>query len=279
MLDTQVPPEQQLVAAREQAQWSCEQVASALNLPLRTIELLEAGEFTALHGHIYIVSYLRAYAALFSLDGEALVAAYKQQGITTPEYTEPAMHSGKLSAKFEHQSNHTLYGVLAAVLIVVVVGLITAKPVITDTPTQLPALSEVTLETHNGLTTISALENLPDTNPTADLLPKPEVKAKNANKQTQKAAHLAPMASNTPQDESELSFQFSADCWVEVYDGDNKKIYSALKRAEQRLELQGKPPFRVTLGYAPGVSLSYNGQPVSIDAENAKFKQLVLGNS
>lgn len=277
MPDSPVLPQQQLVAAREQAKWSCEQVACALNLPVKTIELLEAGEFSALHGHIYIVSYLRAYAALFSLDGEALVSTYKQQSAEEQVYIEPAMHSGKLSAKFEHQSNHTLYGVLAAVLIVLVVGLITAKPMLNESPTQLPVLSEVTLETPSGLTTVSALENLPNKNPTADLLPKPD--ALELKSVPQKVAKLAPMASNIPLDESNLSFQFSADCWVEVYDGDNQKIYSALKKAQQRLELQGKPPFRVTLGYAPGVSLSYNGQPVSIDAENAKYKQLVLGNS
>jgi cytoskeleton protein RodZ len=78
---------------------------------------------------------------------------------------------------------------------------------------------------------------------------------------------------------SELSFQFSADCWVEVLDGDNQKIFSSLQKAQERLVLEGKPPFHVTLGYAPGVSLSYNGEPIEIDAKNAKFKKLVLGNS
>jgi cytoskeleton protein RodZ len=78
---------------------------------------------------------------------------------------------------------------------------------------------------------------------------------------------------------SSLSFTFSADCWVEVRDGDNQKIFASMQRAQERLELQGKPPFRITLGYAPGVALSYNSQPVTIDSRNSNVAKLVLGNS
>lgn len=77
-----------------------------------------------------------------------------------------------------------------------------------------------------------------------------------------------------------LNFDFTDDCWVEVRDRDNKIIFSDLKRAEETLSLLGRAPFRILLGFAPGVSLAYNGQPVDIliDKSNNSAR-LTVGRS
>ncbi len=75
-----------------------------------------------------------------------------------------------------------------------------------------------------------------------------------------------------------LTFVFTEDCWVEVKSTDGENLYSDLNRAGRTLVLTGQAPFRVLLGYAPGVSLSFNGEPVPL----ARFSRnnvanLVLG--
>ncbi|MCK5881040.1 MAG: DUF4115 domain-containing protein, partial [Sinobacterium sp.] len=81
--------------------------------------------------------------------------------------------------------------------------------------------------------------------------------------------------------QSTLNFRFTADCWVEIVNGDNERVHASLKKSDEFFELSGKPPFRITLGYAPGVSLSYNGEPVAININSTgnKLTKLVLGNS
>jgi len=78
---------------------------------------------------------------------------------------------------------------------------------------------------------------------------------------------------------AQVRFRFSADCWIEVRNGDSRVIYSSMKRADDVLELSGKPPFKVTLGYAPGVSVSYNGEPVAIPSGSGHVAKIVLGES
>lgn len=77
-----------------------------------------------------------------------------------------------------------------------------------------------------------------------------------------------------------LIFNFINDCWVEVRDRDNKIIFADLKRAEETLNLLGRAPFQILLGFAPGVSLAYNGKPVDIVIDKSNNSaRLTVGRS
>ncbi|MFA5494150.1 MAG: RodZ domain-containing protein [Porticoccaceae bacterium] len=62
----------------------------------------------------------------------------------------------------------------------------------------------------------------------------------------------------------ELTFDFHADSWVEVIDANDHILAVDLYRSGDRLALDGKPPFRITLGHAPGVAISYRGAAVEL---------------
>ncbi|ROL93419.1 RodZ family helix-turn-helix domain-containing protein [Pseudomonas protegens] len=74
----------------------------------------------------------------------------------------------------------------------------------------------------------------------------------------------------------QVQIQFSADCWAQVIDGNGKILLSALKRKGETVDVSGKPPFAVRLGYARGAQISYNGQAVDIapftSGETARLK-------
>ena len=61
-----------------------------------------------------------------------------------------------------------------------------------------------------------------------------------------------------------LMFSFTEDCWVEVRSEQGENLYSDLNRSGQTLILNGQAPFRILLGYAPGVTLAFNGEPVEV---------------
>ena len=67
-----------------------------------------------------------------------------------------------------------------------------------------------------------------------------------------------------PGEEHVLVFQFTQDCWVEVTDATGASLHGDLERAGDHLEVRGEAPFTITLGYAPGVQLEYNGESVML---------------
>ncbi|WP_110993497.1 RodZ domain-containing protein [Pseudomonas sichuanensis] len=86
------------------------------------------------------------------------------------------------------------------------------------------------------------------------------------------AAAPAPVAAGS----GSVHIQFTADCWTQVSDGNGKVLFSAIKRKGDSLELTGKPPFAVRLGFARGAQVSYNGQAVDVapftSGETARLK-------
>ncbi|MFT0868575.1 RodZ domain-containing protein [Pseudomonas sp. CAM1A] len=103
------------------------------------------------------------------------------------------------------------------------------------------------------------------------------------------AAPAAPVAATTPvapaapaeaapapAGSAKVHIQFTADCWTQVSDGNGKVLFSAIKRKGDSLELTGKPPFAVRLGFARGAQVSYNGQAVDVapftSGETARLK-------
>ena len=61
-----------------------------------------------------------------------------------------------------------------------------------------------------------------------------------------------------------LHFTFIEDCWVEVRDGDDVSVFQDIAQDGEVLDLFGRAPFRILLGYAPAVELTYNGSRVAL---------------
>jgi cytoskeleton protein RodZ len=61
-----------------------------------------------------------------------------------------------------------------------------------------------------------------------------------------------------------LILRFNSQSWTEVYDSEGKRLLFDLYKPGQVKAVEGKPPFRIRLGYADGVELTYNGKPVDM---------------
>ncbi|HEY9149116.1 MAG TPA: DUF4115 domain-containing protein, partial [Gammaproteobacteria bacterium] len=71
------------------------------------------------------------------------------------------------------------------------------------------------------------------------------------------AGEASPITATTPV--SQLELRFEADSWTEVEDNAGRSLTYGLIKGGRTLQLTGEAPFRVFLGYAPGVSVYYNG--------------------
>ncbi|MGY4534204.1 cytoskeleton protein RodZ [Pseudomonas sp. TE3786] len=76
--------------------------------------------------------------------------------------------------------------------------------------------------------------------------------------------------------EGVVAMDFNANCWIQLTDGNGKVVVSGLKRAGEKLEVSGKAPLELRLGFARGVQVRYNGQLVDVapftSGETARIK-------
>lgn len=76
--------------------------------------------------------------------------------------------------------------------------------------------------------------------------------------------------------EGVVSLEFTANCWIQLTDASGKVVVSGLKRTGEKLEVSGKAPLELRLGYARGAQVRYNGQSVDVapftSGETARIK-------
>ncbi|MDE0422054.1 MAG: DUF4115 domain-containing protein [Gammaproteobacteria bacterium] len=75
-----------------------------------------------------------------------------------------------------------------------------------------------------------------------------------------------------------LSIVFQEDSWVEVRDQNGDLVHGDLGRGGDTVTLRGKAPFDILVGYAAGVEISFNGDPVALEpGTRGDVARLVVG--
>ncbi len=62
-----------------------------------------------------------------------------------------------------------------------------------------------------------------------------------------------------------VNLRASEASWIEVRDGEGKRVLSRLLQRDESLDLSAQPPLSLRVGNAKGVSLSYKGQPMDLE--------------
>ena len=62
-----------------------------------------------------------------------------------------------------------------------------------------------------------------------------------------------------------IDLTFSEDCWFEIRTAQGDLLYADLGRSGQSRRYTGAAPFRLKLGYTPGVSLLWNDEPIDLE--------------
>ena len=268
--------------ARESKNLTREAVADQLNLLLGQVVALEENDFARFPGETFVRGHLRSYARLLNIDVSELLKLYGGASINTQRVTQSQVGVKWRPVSLEQKTSRwRRYSGLGATALVLVALWSWQQHRDHAQRLSLTAEGSNAQEFAGGIDSAlsSSAENaLLDS---VQLLPNPETKPQ-AAAPTVAENNSSTEASNTvaAPDVDKLSLRFSADCWIEIKDRDNKLIVATLKHADEKLQIEGRGPFKVLLGYAPGVSMAYNGAPVKVDvSEGSRSTRLIVGSS
>ena len=309
---TRVNPGETLRLARENNGWTLAEVALKLNLTASSLSNLETGAFDKLPGHTFARGYIRAYAKLLGMDQTSLVHEFDLY--TGTDANGSNVHSlGRIEEPV--RVSHTILRIVSLLLLIAVIGggfiwwqdqtSMRAKDLIGLNPEHVEvegadgttrihpldepedqAVAEAKVEGEAPVAAEAAPEQdttaapvLPVAPLTSGAAPAPVAQAAvapTATPATPAAAPAAPAATAPVAGAGKVALQFTADCWTQVTDGTGKVLFGGLKRKGENLELSGKPPLTLRLGYARGAQVTYNGQPVDVapftSGETARLK-------
>ena len=288
-------PGAMISAARVRAGLSQNELAGKVNLLIGQIIALETDRFEQLPGAMFVRAYLRNIARVLVIDEAALTKAYQAQApLTSP----PAIHArtsevGSMRRPIildRVSSARRHWGLAVAALVVASlwgwqqrghdVGRalsLTPDPVNGET-TPLPGGIEEALSGNAETRLMDSVELLTPSKTSVAATSSGATPLIDANASQQQSGTGDSKIVTAEGDQ--LSLRFSADCWVEIKDRDNRVLVASLKHADERLQLQGRGPFRVLLGFAPGVEMAYNGTPVNIEvSQGSRSTRLIVGSS
>jgi cytoskeleton protein RodZ len=306
-----------LRAAREGMEVAPGEVADALNLPVNVIEALEADDFQSLPPTVFTRGYLRSYARLLELEPEEILALYPDAQENTETQESMAESATLLDQPGLKLAGIAAAVVVVLVVLLVwlfsgggedevaqgeagVVGLAEASgPKDTASPaTEIESStagveqslnSEIEIDDNLEHARISENEGLTETvepetagDEQVQPLDPPASDSAPAFREKPDPTTAAPESNSTRRitefGDDVLQLTFVDECWVEVKSTAGDNLYSDLSRAGATLTLEGRGPFRILLGYAPAVSMTFNGEPVTLAPHTRNnVATLVLG--
>ncbi|MDH4166619.1 MAG: DUF4115 domain-containing protein [Gammaproteobacteria bacterium] len=251
---TELPssPGARLRREREARGLSHQQAAESLNLDAMVLTYLEANDFAALDAPVFVKGHLRRYATLLGLDAEEIVSLYEhsRQPLSEPSLVpksrlDMAPVRGKPRWPWVVGGAATFFIASALIAYLSEHGLPWADAALEEPAPQV--LQEVP-----ATTTLAPAG-------ASTSLPAPAEGAKAAAAQpAAPAAATAPIALEPGQ--VSLRLQFSADSWVEVFDGSGKAVLYDLGKAGTERTITATAPLSVTIGNAAAVAVAVNGR-------------------
>jgi cytoskeleton protein RodZ len=258
---------QQLRDARIGRNLSLHDVADRLKLSLRQLEWMEDGEFARLPGATFVRGFVRNYARFLELDSTPLMALLEQEYPSQPQDRAPAMPP---VAAANRAAVKAWWLVLP---LVAMAGVIWQQQGSGANPTAPQGELAPMLHQTASQVAASAPQMAPQASVAAAVKPVAEQAAKlasapsNAMPVAVSPAKVTPQAASAPvaaAGQKTLRLQAQGDSWVSVVDATGKRLVYGTIAAGNSQEVRGVPPFKLKIGNAQQVALSYEGAAVAL---------------
>jgi cytoskeleton protein RodZ len=258
-----------------------QQAAESLNLDPAVLTHLEANDFAALGAPVFVKGHLRRYASMLGLAEDEILSMYDR---SKQQLGEPSLvPKSRLEMAPVRGKPRWPWVVGGAATFFVAAGLIAylsehGLPWIGTNPDEAsaPVLQEVPATTAPGsaaaaTATVAGAAGSAPAAPTAAQPPGPAPFSSSAapaanggatagTSQSVAPAADAPAPVALQPGQVSLQLKFSADSWVEVFDGSGKAVLYDLGKAGTERTITAAAPLSVTIGDAAAVAITVNGR-------------------
>ncbi len=268
-----------------------------LHLPAVTVAAIEADDYAALPGPVFVQGYLRNYARLLNLDEEAVLGTLRG-GRPADSARAPRVRN---NGREEIRSSHFAVRLVSWLIALSVAGLlylwwlspVDLSGLLAMRPGSPPGESKPAApsQTPSGKVSIplplpaaptppkpepGPAEVKPNTSAPsapapqrAEPAPAPDARVSAAAAEKPPAAPPAPTETPTQAPSGQgVVLEFSDTAWVDVRDATNSFHIRGDMRKGERRELGGTPPYKLVLGNARAVQVTVNGEPFDLKSRS-----------
>lgn len=263
-----------LRAARESKGLSLAECGNDLHLPVRVLERIEADDFGASEHFVFLRGALKSYTKFLGLPSGTCDAALRAVAPAEQPALVSVAHTSRTRWLLQRYGTAATYIVLTATIAVplVLLGLRGGlqRPTARIVSLDQPAVAVHAPKPSSAASEPAAAASSPDTAPfRASMTPFAAIGLNDDQPATSAAA--APVAASSSATaavvgQHTLTLDAKADCWYEITDAAGNKVGSGMLRAGDSRTWHSAGILHVTLGNAGGVSVTSDGQPVSLDS-------------
>lgn len=272
---------ERLAQARREQSIGVHEVAKELHLDEAKVRALEDNDFEKLGAPVFAKGHLRKYAQLVGIDvADVLEDYYKLTRSDAP----PPVVSGRPRIRQELSPAPWIALVVVAVVAAGVYWWLSSREVAVRAPAATTAEESVPAEAEpdrnapgaeSGSAPVEADSDEAlgyDESESVGSLAEPETRTEADGSAAPGGAPPDPAT-----DESvALIVQFSGDCWTEISDADGRRLFFAMGRDGQTVELSGKAPLNALFGNSENVSLYLDGNEYPLPTTSGSNRMLRL---
>ncbi|AVG18361.1 XRE family transcriptional regulator [Chromobacterium vaccinii] len=279
-----------LKAAREAAGLGLGEVADRLKLSLRQLEAIERDDFDSLPGATFVRGFVRNYARFLEVDSEPLMKALEQH---FPSAVNDVANLVKGTTARE-QAPEPVEAVEEAAeagagkwVVLLLLGLAVAggaywyanrdgspekpaersanelAPMLTE-QSSAPAAKAAASESAKAAVQVAKPASAPAAVAAKPVASAAQAAAKPAASAPAKVAKTQAASAPQSQGADKVSINVKDAAWVSVQDADGRRLIYKVMQPGDPAEVVGTAPFKVVIGNASQVELSYNGKPVDL---------------
>jgi len=260
----------QLRAAREARGMSVAEAAQILKLGQRQLEALESDDWAALPGVTFTRGFIRNYARLLHLDAVPLMERLDRElVINKPDIAlKKDLRASMPEPVGAPQKRDYAFVSVGAAALVVALLIYFFMPndlsrLIAAAQSLLASASRPAAESAQAPAMVAA--NEPVLPPGASLGQVINPQSAQAAPESASAAQAAAPAATAGNGAAPLlRLAFDKESWVDVRDRNGRVLFQQSGPAGTERDIEGEPPFALTIGYAPGVRVLLRGQPVDL---------------
>ncbi|MGF1904818.1 RodZ domain-containing protein [Aliivibrio salmonicida] len=285
-IETIIAPGQLLKNAREASNLTLEDISARLRLRVEVLEQIEADQFDMGKLATFTRGYYRSYAKAVNVPEMAVLNGLDILGKAQIE--EHDMQSFSRKTKREKHDNRImkLTWVIFALILSMSVLWWWQEQAQFETAEATSHVEEINKEeavitdelADSSTESAVALDDGIDTLESSDTVVAPLAETTVTDEATDSIE--TPTVSEQAQEAiitDDVVITFNSDCWLQVKDAANNRLYSGVKKSNQTLKLTGKAPYELVIGAPNAVTLSYKGKPVNLSAYPAgKVARLTL---